>query len=398
MKIFVSYKREDGHWAALLMLPHLEERFGAQNVFYDVKSIPLGSTFAEVIEEKASAADVMFLLVTPAWLASIKAKGDWCRREAETALRSGCTVIPLVVDGASYPTKADLPPSLRGLAGRNGHPLRRDHDFAADMKRILDLLEDPRPPAILAELRAPQFTPWLPKIEKTAAESFRQRETVLVEADGSPDRWGATTGRFINGVRDAMQRLPRADDGSWALAISAPWQVAWELGRNLQGRSGARVWQAPAQGGSLYESLLLDETVLRPPLPEEPLFKCEHFSLGQGPQGGIFLNVGTRPWLPAGLNNAGNRGVGRALVLHGPPKGIPEQRQSMEQALAEMSAHVTNFVRDIPMSEPVLVYGNPPVGLAVGLGSLLGVVRRYDLMREFRGADGVESYVPVQPP
>jgi hypothetical protein len=66
---------------------------------------------------------------------------DVVRLEVEAALQSGMSVIPVLVQGATMPSAADLPDTLRPLASRNGQPVRYDPDFDTDVRRVMNALE-----------------------------------------------------------------------------------------------------------------------------------------------------------------------------------------------------------------------------------------------------------------
>ena len=65
---------------------------------------------------------------------------DMVRIEIETALARGLKVIPLLVQAATMPTAAQLPPTLHGLAYLTALQLRPDPDFKPDMQRLITAL------------------------------------------------------------------------------------------------------------------------------------------------------------------------------------------------------------------------------------------------------------------
>ncbi|MCW8375359.1 TIR domain-containing protein [Streptomyces justiciae] len=65
---------------------------------------------------------------------------DWVRREIEWALAGGKFVLPVLLDGAEMPTAAELPDSLRALAGLNAPRLRTAH-WTADLAVVIAALE-----------------------------------------------------------------------------------------------------------------------------------------------------------------------------------------------------------------------------------------------------------------
>jgi hypothetical protein len=141
-KIFISYRREDSRHITGRIFDRLVQHFHADRVFMDVRGIPLGQDFREVLEREVNSADVLLAVIGPHW--AVNAAGvkrlyedrDFVRREIEIALQK-TTIVPLLVDGAAIPDPADLPPSLRPMAFRNGMQVRPDPDFDVDLDRLI---------------------------------------------------------------------------------------------------------------------------------------------------------------------------------------------------------------------------------------------------------------------
>ncbi|WP_081916237.1 toll/interleukin-1 receptor domain-containing protein [Saccharothrix sp. NRRL B-16314] len=66
--VFVNYRTRDGDWAADLLARALSERFGVSNVFFDNRSIPVGSDFPDQILRRLRDSDVLLVVVGPRWL------------------------------------------------------------------------------------------------------------------------------------------------------------------------------------------------------------------------------------------------------------------------------------------------------------------------------------------
>jgi len=121
-KIFISYRRADSAAAALSVSQYLEQAFGRKNVFIDV-GMHAGVKFPMVLEQRLQQCKVMLVLIGPGWLDARDEAGrrrlddpdDWVRIEIAHALRRNITVIPVRVNGAELPTKAQLPEDIRGL-------------------------------------------------------------------------------------------------------------------------------------------------------------------------------------------------------------------------------------------------------------------------------------------
>lgn len=106
--------------------------------------------------------EVLLVLIGKRWRgerdagpARIDEPGDLVRREVASGLAKGMRVIPLLLDGATMPTEAQLPEPLRPLAGRNALALDNAR-FAADMQRLVATLREALgEPAVTAAVASP---------------------------------------------------------------------------------------------------------------------------------------------------------------------------------------------------------------------------------------------------
>ncbi|HTS93986.1 MAG TPA: toll/interleukin-1 receptor domain-containing protein [Stellaceae bacterium] len=121
-KIFISYRRQDTAANALGICQYLEHEFGQKNVFIDV-DMRAGTKFPNVLEQRLAECKVMLVLIGPDWLGAKDELGhrrlekldDWVRLEVSHALRRNITVIPVLVNGAALPARAELPDNIQGL-------------------------------------------------------------------------------------------------------------------------------------------------------------------------------------------------------------------------------------------------------------------------------------------
>jgi len=124
--VFINYRGEDSQTAAALIDRELTARFGSDQVFLDCRSIPTGSDFAEQLLERVRACSVLLVVIGPRWLTLADDAGhrriddpqDWLRREIVEALALGLRVIPVLTDGVTLPTQAQLPQDIAGLSRR----------------------------------------------------------------------------------------------------------------------------------------------------------------------------------------------------------------------------------------------------------------------------------------
>nr|QEO74244.1 hypothetical protein [uncultured bacterium] len=148
LRIFVSYRRDDTAGHAGRVYDRLVERFGTRDLFMDIDTIRPGTDFEKVIDEALDHCDVMLALIGPTWLTSTDRNGrrrldlpeDFVRLELEAALRRGVTIIPVLLQKAEMPSRADLPESLAPLTRWQALELS-DRRWRTDVAELLDELE-----------------------------------------------------------------------------------------------------------------------------------------------------------------------------------------------------------------------------------------------------------------
>ena len=122
--IFLSYRRQDSQSATGRLADRLEAHFGAARVFRDQDSIAVGEDFADAIRRAIEASTVLLVVIGPRWVTATDAAGrrrldephDYVRLEIELALAAGVAVVPVLVEEATMPQAADLPPTLADFA------------------------------------------------------------------------------------------------------------------------------------------------------------------------------------------------------------------------------------------------------------------------------------------
>lgn len=147
-RLFISYRRDDSAGFARAIAAEMARRFGNERVFIDVDDIAPGRGFAEAIHQALAGASALLVLIGPRWrgeregqAARLDEPDDFVRREVAAALARGLRVIPVLLDGATPPGAADLPPELQPLAGLQAIELRHAH-FDADLVRLVAALRD----------------------------------------------------------------------------------------------------------------------------------------------------------------------------------------------------------------------------------------------------------------
>jgi hypothetical protein len=147
--VFISYRREDSPDVTGRIYDRLVQVYGQESVFKDIDSIPFGIDFRAYLSGAIGKCEAVLVVIGQHWLTVTNAdgkprledEGDFVRMEIEEALKRNIPVIPLLVQEASMPGEAALPPSLKALAYRNGVEVRHDPDFHNDMDRLINSLE-----------------------------------------------------------------------------------------------------------------------------------------------------------------------------------------------------------------------------------------------------------------
>lgn len=146
--IFISYRRDDSAGYARALYEALGARFGAERVFMDVDDLRGGQAFADEIRHAVGGAQVLLVLIGRRWRgegadgrARLDDPADFVHQEVLAGLQRGLRVVPVLLDGATMPGTAQLPPPLQPLAGRHAVTIG-GADYEAGLQRLLAALDD----------------------------------------------------------------------------------------------------------------------------------------------------------------------------------------------------------------------------------------------------------------
>ncbi len=146
--VFINYRRGDHADLVRELYGRLEHHFGEDQVFRDVASLVPGQRYPDALRDRVADCEVLLVVVHEGWTEARDEAGtrrldredDWVRLEIEQALRSGKTVIPLLLDDAAPPLSTELPDDIRDLAHRQAHRLRRE-EIRAQLTELIAVLE-----------------------------------------------------------------------------------------------------------------------------------------------------------------------------------------------------------------------------------------------------------------
>lgn len=136
--IFISYRREGGEHPAKQLCDKLKEH--GYRVFLDVECLK-GGSFNKQLYKVIDKCKDFLLILPPHGLDRCNNVGDWVKLEVEHAQEKGKNIIPIMIDGFSFPK--ELPENLDFLRYQEGlEPVARLYDDSVrDLeKRLLKSL------------------------------------------------------------------------------------------------------------------------------------------------------------------------------------------------------------------------------------------------------------------
>ncbi len=232
-RIFISYRRQDSAGHVGWLTTSLRKRFGDDSVFRDIETIEAGADFVQAIEKALDSCDVLLAVIGQQWLNVADKAGrrrlddpnDFVRIELATALARQVRVIPVLVQGSSMPSEAELPPDLVTLSRRNAFELS-DSRWDYDVSRLIKTL-DPTAPEGRAEASAAITQPLAPADAGVATRPLANTSSLnpfsVLDAHESVD---AT-------VSSETEPLPGATDFWWVRVPLAARRVSSTLARAL---------------------------------------------------------------------------------------------------------------------------------------------------------------------
>jgi TonB family protein len=176
MIIMISYRRADSTPITGRIYDRLLARFGADHVFMDIDSIPIGTDYRTHIDDSLKSCDVLLTVIGPRWLGAgdvgarrIDDPTDLVRLEVAHALERNIRVVPLLVEDAQMPPIEELPEDLKGLRFRNALRVDSGLDFHHHIDRLSKAIEtfertiSVTKPEQISQPSAPSVTPPIPE-------------------------------------------------------------------------------------------------------------------------------------------------------------------------------------------------------------------------------------------
>lgn len=217
MAIFVNYRREDSESITGRIDDKLRDKFGSDDVYRDIDSIPPGSNFVEHLKGALDRCDVCLIVIGRHWLSPRLAnENDWVRLEIEAVLKRGIPLLPVLVERAQMPSDADLPASLRPLRNWNALTIDSGADFRTHVARLVDAIERIRARAAQVETQR-QLAETARKDEERrlaqerSAEADRPTEEKAERSEASRGRREKVAPRELDPAAQSTERAARQE-------------------------------------------------------------------------------------------------------------------------------------------------------------------------------------------
>ena len=136
MDVFISYRRDGGYALARLLYEYLHKE--SISAFLDLEELRAGP-FNEKLYAAIENAENFVLVLPPNALDRCVAENDWLRLEVEHAIKLKKNIIPLLVNGFTFPD--NLPVSMQVLPFFNGVQVSREY-FDASMDKLISMLRN----------------------------------------------------------------------------------------------------------------------------------------------------------------------------------------------------------------------------------------------------------------
>jgi tetratricopeptide (TPR) repeat protein len=190
--VFISYRRQDSADFAGLIYDRLVESFGTDALVRDINSISLGVDFRQYLESLINRCTLVLVVIGPSWATATSPSGkrriddtqDFVRIELESALRHQIPLIPVLVNGATMPSKDELPGTLGAIAYRNAVEISTTRS-QEDMAHLIEIIKE-------NFLRASPPSP--PKSQRSESSESKVTAEVSSKLKSRKTRMGSRSG------------------------------------------------------------------------------------------------------------------------------------------------------------------------------------------------------------
>jgi len=146
--VVMLYRRADSAAITGRVYDRLVAHYGADAVFMDVYSIPLAVDWRQRVKRMSLEGGAVVVVIGPQWLGQlpdgrvrINDVDDPVRTELELALVAHLPIFPVLVEGATMPSAAELPETLKEFSNINAATVSTGRDFDQHVAQLIDALD-----------------------------------------------------------------------------------------------------------------------------------------------------------------------------------------------------------------------------------------------------------------
>ena len=146
--IGISYRRDEPTQISFRLRDRLASEFGEKKIFFDHASIPSGADFVEYIKSSFRNCKLILVIIGSTWVGKkdesgrtrIQRPDDYIRMEIEFAMDNGIQILPILVEGNSFPNDSELPESFLPLKKLNYFTISTAERFHDSFEKLLNQL------------------------------------------------------------------------------------------------------------------------------------------------------------------------------------------------------------------------------------------------------------------
>ncbi len=128
-EIFICYRRKDVGGYAGRLFDHLTKEYGPDGVLFDVEVEGTAELLTDWVRRVVPESALVLALIGDEWIKDrygrrrLEEQDDIVRLEIELALSNEVPIIPVLIDGAAFPSAQELPESMQKIADFKGYEI-----------------------------------------------------------------------------------------------------------------------------------------------------------------------------------------------------------------------------------------------------------------------------------
>ena len=147
-QVVMLYRRANSAAITGRIYDRLVAHYGPDTVFMDIYSIPLATDWREQVKRMSLQGGAVVVVIGPKWLGQqldghvrIDDVDDPVRTELELAFQAHLPIFPVLVEGVSMPSAAELPSTLKEFSNINAASVGTGREFDQQVARLIGSID-----------------------------------------------------------------------------------------------------------------------------------------------------------------------------------------------------------------------------------------------------------------